>query len=93
MKFALSKMHKIRKKKDFQKWFYFWINKNAVKTTPNCGFANPSSKFNQYILNDATKKTIRLLRKGGAYILRMWIQDGDTERLVEVVVDSVLRGP
>ena len=41
-----------------------------------------------YILNDATKKTIKLLRKGGVYILRMWIQDGEKERLVEAVVDS-----
>ena len=41
-----------------------------------------------YILNDVTKRTIKLLRKGGVYILRMWIQDGEKERLVEAVVDS-----
>jgi hypothetical protein len=38
------------------------------------GFEVVLKKTGGYITNLKTKKTIRLQRKGGVYILRMWIR-------------------
>ena len=42
-----------------------------------------------YVTNIKSGKSIKLLRKGGVYILRMWVADSNgKEKLVEAVVDS-----